>query len=106
MRMRPCMSSPFIERDQPNAGGAPADNRRMRVGLYDDPLFREHDSGPGHPERPQRLEALREGIGRAGLEPRLEAIAPRDATREELLRVHTPAHVSTVAATAGRTVRF
>jgi acetoin utilization deacetylase AcuC-like enzyme len=78
----------------------------MRVGLYDDPLFREHDSGPGHPERPQRLEALREGIRRASLESRLELLVPRDATRDELLRIHTPAHVSAVAATAGRTVRF
>ena len=78
----------------------------MRVGLYDDPIFREHDSGPGHPERPQRLEALREGIRKAGLEKRLELTLPRDATRDELLRVHTPAHVAAVAATAGRTVRF
>ena len=37
----------------------------MRVGLYDDPIFREHDSGAGHPERPERLEAVREGLGGA-----------------------------------------
>jgi len=30
----------------------------------------------------------------------------REATREELERVHTHAHVQRVAATAGRTVRF
>ena len=78
----------------------------MRVGLYDDPAFREHDSGPGHPERPQRLEALRSGIRHAGLEAKLELLAPRSVTRDELLRVHTPAHVDAVAATAGRTVRF
>ena len=78
----------------------------MRVGLYDDPIFLEHDAGPGHPERPQRLIAAREGFRRAGLEARLEPIAPREATREELLRVHTDAHLETVAATAGRTVQF
>jgi acetoin utilization deacetylase AcuC-like enzyme len=78
----------------------------MRVGLYDDPLFREHDSGPGHPERPQRLEALRDGIHRHGLEKRMEMLAPRDATRDELLRVHTAGHLAAVAASAGRTVRF
>ena len=33
-----------------------------RVGLYDDPAFREHDSGPGHPEIPERLEALRKTL--------------------------------------------
>jgi acetoin utilization deacetylase AcuC-like enzyme len=78
----------------------------MRVGLYDDPVFREHDAGPGHPERPQRLDALRDGIRREGLEARLTLLAPRDAAREELLRVHTADHVATVAATVGRTVRF
>src|SRR5713101_6999066 len=78
----------------------------MRVALYDDPIFLEHDAGPGHPERPERLIALREGIGRAGLEARLQSIAPREVTREELLRVHTEAHVAAMAATAGRTVQF
>jgi acetoin utilization deacetylase AcuC-like enzyme len=78
----------------------------MRVGLFDDPLFLEHDSGPGHPERPERLIAIREGLRRAGLEPRLEAVAARDATHEELRRVHTDEHVKMVAASAGRTVRY
>jgi acetoin utilization deacetylase AcuC-like enzyme len=78
----------------------------MRVGLYDDPIFLEHDAGHGHPERPERLIALRDGIARAGLEARLEPVVPRDATREELVRVHTRQHVDAVAATAGRTVRF
>jgi acetoin utilization deacetylase AcuC-like enzyme len=78
----------------------------LKVGLYDDPVFLEHDAGPGHPERPERLIALREGIRREGLEPRLDLVAPRDATREELLRVHTAGHLASVAATAGRTQRF
>ncbi len=78
----------------------------MRVALYDDPIFREHDSGPGHPERPQRLDAIRRGVRDAGLEPRLTALRPRPAMHEELVRVHTEEHVRTVAATEGRTVRF
>ena len=77
-----------------------------RVLLYDDPIFREHDAGRGHPERPERLEAVRRGLRDAGLEGRLRSASPRDATPEELLRVHTEAHVARVAATAGRTVRF
>ena len=78
----------------------------VRVALYDDPLFREHDSGRGHPERPERLSAIRRGLNAAGLEPRLTALAARAATEAELLRVHTGAHVRSVAATEGRTVRF
>jgi acetoin utilization deacetylase AcuC-like enzyme len=78
----------------------------LKVGLYDDPLFLEHDAGAGHPERPERLIALREGIRREGLEARLELLPPRDATREELLRVHRAEHIANIAATAGRTCRF
>jgi acetoin utilization deacetylase AcuC-like enzyme len=78
----------------------------LKAGLYDDPVFLEHEAGAGHPERPERLTALREGIRSEGLEARLELLGPRDATREELLRVHTAEHIATVAATAGRTRRF
>ena len=73
-----------------------------RVGFYDDPVFGEHDAGPGHPERPERLEAVRRGLREGGLEKELVRLAPRAATREELLRVHTAAHVDRLAAAAGR----
>jgi acetoin utilization deacetylase AcuC-like enzyme len=78
----------------------------MRVGLYDHPAFREHDSGPGHPERPERLDAVRRGIREAGLEPRLQILTPRPASREELQAVHTAGHIDRVASTEGRTYRF
>jgi len=74
--------------------------------VYDSHVYREHDSGDGHPERPERLDAIRLGLLDADLEGRLESMAPRDATAEELTRVHTAAHVAAVARTAGRTVRF
>ncbi len=77
-----------------------------RVGLCDAAGFREHDSGPGHPERPERLDAIRRGIADGGLEARVDWLAPRDATEIELGRVHTAAHVARIAATEGRTVRF
>jgi len=78
----------------------------MRVGFYDDPLFREHDAGPGHPERPERLEALVRGLRTAGLLERLVALPARPATPAELLRVHTEQHLALVASTRGRTHRF
>ena len=77
-----------------------------RVGYYDDPAFGEHDAGPGHPERPERLDAVRRGLREAGLVDALVPLAARDATREELLRVHSAVHVDRVAATEGRRVRF
>lgn len=78
----------------------------MRVGLYDDPVFREHDSGSGHPERPERVDAVRRGLQEAGLEERLIALPTRPATDEELLRVHSAVHLRAVAATRGRIVVF
>ena len=78
----------------------------LRVGIYDSPVFREHDAGVGHPERPERLDAIRIGLLDAHLEGRLESVAPRDATHQELSRVHTVRHIAAVAATAGRTVRL
>jgi acetoin utilization deacetylase AcuC-like enzyme len=77
-----------------------------RVGLFDDPLFRDHDAGAGHPERPARIEAVRRGIRAAGLEERVQLRRPRDATREEILRVHSRAHLESVESSAGRTRRF
>jgi acetoin utilization deacetylase AcuC-like enzyme len=79
---------------------------RPTVALYDDPLFREHDAGPGHPERPERLDALRRGLVEAGLESALVSRPVRPATPEELLRVHTPRHVEQIAKSEGRHQRF
>jgi len=78
----------------------------VRVALYDHPLFREHDAGPGHPESAERLDALRRGLREAGLENALDLVSPRAATREELTRVHSEAHVDRVAASRGRGARF
>lgn len=77
-----------------------------RVGLCLDPVFGGHDAGAGHPERPERLEAVRRGLRDGVLEKDLVPLAPRAATPEELLRVHTAAHVDRIAASAGRHVRF
>ncbi len=78
----------------------------MRVALYDDPIFRRHDCGSGHPERPERLDALRRGLHDEGLEAELQLLTPRPSTPEELLRVHTEAHLALVASTRGRTHTF
>jgi acetoin utilization deacetylase AcuC-like enzyme len=78
----------------------------VRVSLYDDPLFRLHNAGPGHPERPPRLDAIRRGLRARDLERRLRLLSPREATEAELLRVHTPEHLARLRATAGHTVQF
>jgi acetoin utilization deacetylase AcuC-like enzyme len=65
--------------------------------LYTHSICLQHDPGPGHPESPARLRAVLEALDqdRFATVDRIEA--PR-ATREQLLRVHTPAHVDRIQA--------
>jgi acetoin utilization deacetylase AcuC-like enzyme len=58
------------------------------------PRYVEHDTGRGHPERPERLVAVDEGTRRAGLDSELDRVAPRAASVDEVERVHTPSYVA------------
>jgi acetoin utilization deacetylase AcuC-like enzyme len=58
------------------------------LALVDDPLFSEHKARDFHPERPERLDAARSGVERAPLTLSRRALGPRDATDDELARVH------------------
>jgi acetoin utilization deacetylase AcuC-like enzyme len=59
--------------------------------------FALHDTGPHHPERPSRLGAVRAGIERAALDEAVVPFAPREATDEEITRVHAPAYLEALA---------
>jgi acetoin utilization deacetylase AcuC-like enzyme len=61
--------------------------------LGTDPVFADHDTGPRHPERPARLQAVADGLERSGLGSDLRTLDPRVATRAELERVHPAAHL-------------
>ena len=67
----------------PVSGAAPA------TGLAADSFCLKHDTGFGHPECGQRYEAVIAGLEEAGLVEKMARIPARDATREELRRVHT-----------------
>src|SRR5215211_4930150 len=64
-----------------------------------DPRFADHDPGRGHPERPARLEAVHAGMAQAARDMGADTDAlvtplpPRDATVEEITRIHTTRHV-------------
>jgi acetoin utilization deacetylase AcuC-like enzyme len=52
-----------------------------------------HEAGRSHPERPSRLRAVEVGLGPALQEGLARLVAPRPASREEILRVHDEAIV-------------
>ena len=62
--------------------------------FHDDCL--EHSNGPGHPERPERIRAIREHLARRGLLERLLVLRPDLAPIERIARVHEPAHIEAI----------
>jgi acetoin utilization deacetylase AcuC-like enzyme len=69
-----------------------------RVLLIADERFLDHAPGPGHPERPERLGAVLDGVADADLGDDLVASTPRLATVDELTSVHAPEHVARIEA--------
>jgi acetoin utilization deacetylase AcuC-like enzyme len=67
-----------------------------RLLLVTDERFLDHSGGPGHPERPERLGAVLDGVADVHLGDDLVAVAPRLATVEELTLVHAPEHVALI----------
>lgn len=67
-----------------------------RVGLVYDEAMLQHGGPPGHPERPLRLQEILRQLGASGLLEACTRVEARDATEEELLRVHADFHVEKV----------
>jgi acetoin utilization deacetylase AcuC-like enzyme len=63
----------------------------MKVVVATHPSALEHDTGPGHPENPQRVAAVLRGVGGSGLEV-VELEAPRAAIAD-LERVHDASYI-------------
>lgn len=63
--------------------------------LFTDELFQRHETGR-HPESAARLKAIDRHLKQDGLLDRCGRGTIRSATREELLRIHTAAHVDRV----------
>ena len=64
------------------------------TGLVYHPDYLLHDTGPYHPERPDRLRAIIAGLETSGLIESLLRIEPRPAADRWITAVHTPASVS------------
>ncbi len=71
------------------------------VAVVRDPLCLGHSNGPGHPESPERLQAIERMLSDFPLRGRLAHLPARDASFEELARVHTPEYIRRIEATRG-----
>lgn len=65
----------------------------MKVGIVEHPSASAHDPGPGHPERPERLEAIRRHLEDCGIAGRVERHEPEPAPRDLVEGVHAGAYL-------------
>ncbi len=85
---------------QPTGAGPPFPGARWRATFADvavllahDPHHGDHDPGPGHPERPARVEAALAGVAASPGAGSVVEYVPRPAALEELVRVHDEGYV-------------
>ena len=64
------------------------------LGLVVDDRFKRHDTGHGHPERPARMDAVRDALADDGLLNELRAIEAGPVERALIERLHTAEYLS------------
>lgn len=77
-----------------------------RIGLVLDPVFEEHDTGPGHPERPDRLVRLGVVFERETLSERCVRVPPALVDDAALRMVHDGDHIRRVDEACARGARL
>src|SRR4249920_3392861 len=73
----------------------------MSIILIHTDRFAEHQTPPGHPERPERAEVM-DAVADRWRQRGAEIVAPRAATTEQLARVHDPEYLRQISETAGQ----
>ncbi len=74
----------------------------MSTAVVWNPACRLHYGGAGHPERPQRFEAVLEALRSPELAALISWVEASAATREAIERVHPPEYLDLLEALAGR----
>lgn len=74
----------------------------MSTPIVWNPACRHHYAGAGHPERPQRFEAILEALRHPALTPDLTWVEAKPADRAAVERVHPPEYVDMLEALAAR----
>jgi len=61
------------------------------------PVYFEHDTGFGHPERPDRLSAILEKINMSGSLTKTEIIQPEQVDVDDIIKVHSESYFKSVS---------
>ncbi len=69
---------------------------RRATALLLDPLYKQHDPGPGHPEQPARYDAVMRAIEDTRLLSQLQRVEVRAATEDEIALVHGREYIAKV----------
>jgi len=77
-----------------------------KTGLLLDKRYRLHDTGQGHPERPERLAAIDARLEREGLVVLAERIKPKPADLESIELIHDRDYIDRVRTTCKKQMRF
>lgn len=73
-----------------------------RIGFVIDDRCLLHDPGPGHPESPQRLAAVREALLSSDSPESRQPVAARPARLDELALIHDPSYIESVEKACAR----
>ena len=69
---------------------------RKPTALLLDPIYKQHDPGPGHPEQPARYDAVTRAVEGTGLAKSLFHVDVRVANEDEIALVHGRKYIATV----------
>jgi len=67
-----------------------------KTALLMDAAYKQHFTGHGHPERPERFDAVRDAIEKSGLSDKTLRIDPHTATDDEIALCHSTAYIKLV----------
>ncbi|MDR7434949.1 MAG: histone deacetylase [Armatimonadota bacterium] len=74
----------------------------MRLAIITHEEYDQHITPPGHPERPQRLQAIREALRERGAFDKFPVVAPQPVEWDLLAQVHRPEYIRLIEQAARR----
>ena len=77
-----------------------------RTGVVQDPRYADHCPGPDHPDCPERQTVLHDMLNDPDMRGHFDQIRPRNAEKEELLRVHSAKYIRKLENTQGKAFTY